>query len=105
MALRGDQAGAKGERATVSGPWPSGFPIDAPTVFKAKAIELPSLLGRVKVAVSPGPDGLVTTLSSGGPAIEAAKVWESSLVSALLGADVHLAKAYGVGRALNLFAY
>jgi hypothetical protein len=86
-------------------PLPSGYPIDAATVFKAKAIELPTLLTRVKVTVTPKPDALIAVLETGAPAIVEAKSWESSLVAALLGADVHLAKAYGVGRALNLLAY
>ena len=86
-------------------PLPSGYPIDAATVFKAKAIELPTLLTRVKVEVRPPADALMATLQTGAPAIAEALSWESSLVAALLGADVHLAKAYGVGRALNLLAY
>jgi hypothetical protein len=86
-------------------PLPSGYPIDAETVFKAKAIELPTLLARVKVEVRPPADTLIATLQTGAPAIAEALSWESSLVAALLGADVHLAKAYGVGRALNLLAY
>ena len=86
-------------------PLPSGYPIDAATVFKAKAIELPTLLTRVKVEVRPPADALLAALQTGASAIAEALSWESSLVAALLGADVHLAKAYGVGRALNLLAY
>ena len=86
-------------------PLPSGFPIDAPTVYKAKALELSHLLGEVAVPVSPGPDALTAQLQTGGAATTQAKAWESTLVAALLAHDVRLAKAYGVGRQLNLTAY
>jgi hypothetical protein len=86
-------------------PMPSGFPISVETVYKAKALEFDSLLSRVKVDVAPGPDALKAMLSRGQPAATEAADWEPSLVAALLGAEVRLAKAYGVGRQLNVLAY
>ena len=35
-------------------PLPSGFPVDAETVDRAKALELQHLLGRVEVSAPPG---------------------------------------------------
>ena len=86
-------------------PLPSGFPIDARTVYKAKAIELPHLLETVAVPVTPGPDRLTAQLATGAPATAQAEAWEADLVAALLAHDVRLAKAYGVGRQLNVLAY
>jgi hypothetical protein len=86
-------------------PLPSGFPIDAATVLKAKAIELPTLVARVKVQVDPGPDQLTSSLAQGNAPIAQVDAFQTSLVAALLADDVRLAKAYGVGRQLNLIAY
>jgi hypothetical protein len=86
-------------------PLPSGFPIDAATVYKAKGLELAHLLVEVAVPVTPGPDALTAQLQTGAAATAQAETWESTLVAALLAHDVRLAKAYGVGRQLNLIAY
>lgn len=86
-------------------PLPSGVPIDEATVYKAKAIELPRLLALVGVTPKPGPQEVTETLETGAPAMTEAGDWESTLVAALLAQDVRLAKAFGVGRQLNLIAY
>ncbi len=86
-------------------PLPSGFPIDAATVHRAKALELPHLLEQVAVPVDPGPTSVTDRLSTGAGAPAETRAWESTLVAALLAHDVRLAKAYGVGRQLNLLAY
>ena len=86
-------------------PLPSGVPIDEATVYKAKAVELPHLLGLVGVTVDPGPDTLIAQLKTGVGAETQATDWQSTLVAALLARDVRLAKAFGVGRQLNLIAY
>lgn len=86
-------------------PLPSGVPIDAGTVYKAKAIELPHLLEQVGVTVDPGPDAVIAPLKSGTAAMTEAGLWESTLIAALLAHDVRLAKAFGVGRQLNVIAY
>lgn len=86
-------------------PLPAGFPIDAATVYKAKALELGHLLGQVAVEVAPGPDALTARLATGASAVSEAHAWEPTLVAALLAHDVRSAKAYGVGRQLNLIAY
>jgi hypothetical protein len=86
-------------------PLPSGFPIDAATVLKAKAIELPTLVARVKVHVDPGPNQLSASLAQGHAPAAEVDAFQTSLVVAMLADDVRLAKAYGVGRQLNLIAY
>ena len=44
-------------------------------------------------------------LAQGAAAAAQAIQWESTLVAALLAHDVRVAKAYGIGRQLNLIAY
>jgi hypothetical protein len=86
-------------------PLPAGFPIDAGTVYRAKAVELPGLLARVKVDVTPGPGQVTAVLAAGEPPTAELADWEPHLVAALLAADVRLAKAFGAGRQINLIAY
>jgi hypothetical protein len=73
---------------------------DPSAVYAAQGVQLKALAAELKVAESDELTALQTALASGS-APEEAKAWEPRLLTALLGAGVRRAKAYGLGRELD----
>jgi len=73
---------------------------DPSAVYAAQGIELKALATELKVGDSDELTALENALAAGS-ASETAKEWEPKLLTALLGAGVRFAKAYGLGRQLD----
>jgi hypothetical protein len=73
---------------------------DPSAVYAAQGIQLKALATELKVGLSQELTELETALAAGS-ASEKAKAWEPKLFTALLGAGVRIAKAYGLGRQLD----
>ncbi|MGO9902766.1 MAG: hypothetical protein ACLP0J_24450 [Solirubrobacteraceae bacterium] len=85
-------------------PLPADYPIYVDTLAQARGIQIVTLLKRISPTGAPSPDPVTTKLNANEDATQEADTFERALVAALLGSDVRLAKAYGVGRQLSALA-
>ncbi len=73
---------------------------DPAAVYAAQGLQLTALITQLKVEDSDELKALQSALAAG-PASKQAKAWEPKLLTALLGAHLRFAKAYGLARQLD----
>ena len=75
------------------------------TVRVSQGIELASLLTALALPNAPAATRVEAALAAGKPADADVMKWEQGLVGVLLGEDISLARAWALGRDLNVVAY